>query len=263
MNYISIHPLQLGLALLLLLGNLGLSLMLKLKLERSLGIAVARMTIQLLLVGMILEWIFALRSFIWVMVGALIMTTIASISAVNRTKRRFPGIYWHSFVSILGSAFIVTGIGLTGIIQVTPWYEPRYFFPIFGMILGNILNGISLGLDRFMEEIVTHRDKIETSLALGATRWEAIQETMRNTLRTGMIPILNTMMIAGVVSLPGMMTGQILSGTPPIEAVRYQIVIMVLIASAVAFGLTGVILLAFFRLFTPQHQLREDLLISK
>ena len=131
-----------------------------------------------------------------------------------------------------------------------------------GMILGNTLNGISVGLKTFTESLHQQRDRIESALALGATRWEAAREAVQDAIRTGLIPILNSMMVVGIVSLPGMMTGQLLSGTEPVAAVKYQIVIMFLIASATALGTVGVVLLSFRRLFTINHQLRSDVLRS-
>src|SRR6056297_3225169 len=126
--------------------------------------------------------------------------------------------------------------------------------PLLGMILGNALTGISLGLDRFVSSIQQRRVEIEGCLMLGATRWEAVAPIAVDAVRTGMIPILNTMSIAGIVSLPGMMTGQLLAGVAPLDAVRYQIVIMFLIAAAVAIGTVGAVLISFSKITTPSHQ---------
>jgi putative ABC transport system permease protein len=145
-----------------------------------------------------------------------------------------------------------------GIIQVQPWYDPQYFIPLLGMVLGNTLTGISLGLDRFMESLVNQRQKIETLLALGATRWEATHEEVKAAIKTGMIPMINSMMVMGIVSLPGMMTGQILAGANPLDAVRYQIIIIFAIASATALGTLGVVLLAWQALLNSSHQLCLD-----
>jgi putative ABC transport system permease protein len=148
----------------------------------------------------------------------------------------------------------VTAVALLAVVQVRPWYLPQYAIPLLGMILGNTLNGISLGLDRFGEELVGKRDQVEALLALGATRWEAARASVGRAVRTGMIPTLNTMMVVGLVSLPGMMTGQLLAGADPMQAVMYQIVIMFLIASATALGTVSVVLLGYRRLFSRDHQ---------
>jgi len=187
---------------------------------------------------------------------ALVMAALAGIAAVNRTQRRFPGVMWDSLVTVVAAAFLVTGASLLGILRVRPWFEAQYAIPLLGMVLGNTLNGISLALDRFTEGVANGRDGIESALALGATRWEAAHALVRQSLRTGMIPTINAMMVMGVVSLPGMMTGQILAGAAPTDAVRYQIVIMFMIASATALGALGVTLLAFRALFDARDRLR-------
>ncbi|MDT9200156.1 iron export ABC transporter permease subunit FetB [Limnospira fusiformis KN01] len=257
-DYLSLSYGQLGASVLLIIINVALSVQLRLGLEHSLAIASLRCVVQLLLVGYILEWLFALDNPWVVLAIALLMAAIAGISAVNRTSRRFAGIYWRSLLSVLVSALLITNLSVIGIIQVQPWYNPQYLIPLLGMILGNTLNGISLGLDRFMEGVVSNRNGIETLLALGATRWEASHKQIQTAVRTGMIPMINSMMVMGVVSLPGMMTGQILAGASPLDAVRYQIVIIFAIASASALGTLGVVILAWLALFSPSHQLLSD-----
>jgi putative ABC transport system permease protein len=146
------------------------------------------------------------------------------------------------------------------IVRVRPWYAPQYAIPLLGMILGNTLNGVSLGLDRLGTELAGKRDQVESLLALGATRWEAARGPIEQAVKTGLIPTINAMMVVGIVSLPGMMTGQLLAGTSPVEAVKYQIVIMFLIASGTALGTVLVVLLSFRRLFNDDHQfVRSDL----
>ena len=257
-TYIPISYGQLALAALLILINIALSVGLRLGLERRLWIASLRMVVQLLLVGYILEWVFALQNPGWVILVALAMTLMAGFSAVDRTRRRFRSIYWNSFISVLVAAFLVTGLTTSGIIQVKPWYDPQYLIPLLGMILGNALTGVSLAMDRFMEDLVSRRDQVEALLALGATRWEAAHSSIKEALRTGMIPTINSMMVMGVVSLPGMMTGQILAGASPNDAVRYQIVIIFAIAAGTALGTMGVVMLTFQVLFSNNHQLRLD-----
>ncbi len=259
-TYLSITYGQLALSALLILVNIGLSIGLRLGLERSLAIASLRMVVQLLLIGFVLEWLFTQKNPFLILAISLVMASIAGIAAVNRTRRRFPGIYWNSLLSVLASSSLVTGLSVAGIIGVQPWYDPQYLIPLLGMVLGNTLTGISLGLDRFMEGITTQRNQIETLLTLGANRWEAAQPQVQDAMRTGMIPTINSMMVMGLVSLPGMMTGQILAGANPIDAIRYQIVIVFMITAGAALGTLGVVLFAFQRLVSPDHYLRLDLL---
>jgi len=259
-DYLAITYGQLALATVLILVNLPISIALRLGLTASLALATLRVVVQLLLIGFVLEWLFTQDNPLLILTISLIMTAVAGISAVNRTKHRFVGIYWNSLLSVLVSAALVTGLAMGGIVQVEPWYDPQYLIPLLGMVLGNTLTGISLGLDHFMERLTSQRHQIETLLTLGATRWEAAHEQVRNALRVGMIPTINSMMVMGLVSLPGMMTGQILAGANPIDAVRYQIVIVFMIASGAALGTFGVVFLAFRTLLSANHQLRLDYL---
>lgn len=255
-HYIQISGWQLVAAAGLLAANWGLSVWLRLGLARTLLVASVRMVVQLLLVGTVLGYIFALSHPLPVVGIGVVMVGLAGVAAVNRTGRRFPAIFLSSVLTVFVSAYLVTGAALLGIIHVTPWYRAQYAIPLLGMVLGNILNGVSLSLDRFMEGAVREQALIESRLALGATRWEAAHELIRQSLRTGMIPIINSMMVMGVVSLPGMMTGQMLAGASPASAVRYQIVIVFMIASATALGAFGIVMLAFRALFSRRHQLR-------
>lgn len=254
-HYVLISNTQLGLAALLIVVNLALSIGLKLGLGRTLALASVRMVAQLLLLGFILEYIFALNTPLPILGVGLVMTIFAGVASVRRTHRRFAGIYWDSLITVFAASFVVTGIALSGVLQIHPWYEAQYSIPLLGMVLGNTLTGISLALDRFMDGVNKDRDQIEGLLALGATRWEAAHRLVRESLRTGMIPIINSMMVMGIVSLPGMMTGQLLAGAAPGSAVRYQIVIVFMIAATVALGALGIVLLAFRRLFNARHQL--------
>jgi putative ABC transport system permease protein len=262
-GYMELTAWQVAIAASLVLVNGAVSVALRLGLERSLTLASVRMVVQLLLVGYVLRWVFQSDSVAAVVALAVIMTLVAGVSAVRRTERRFPGVYLASTVSVLASSWIVTAFGIVAVLnKVDTWYEPQYTIPILGMILGNTLTGISLGLGRLGDDLVLRRDLVDMSLALGATSWEAARGPIREAVRTGMIPMINSMMVTGIVSLPGMMTGQLLSGVSPLEAVKYQIVIMFLIASGTALGTVGVVLLSFFRLFNRHHQFESFHLVD-
>jgi putative ABC transport system permease protein len=126
------------------------------------------------------------------------------------------------------------------------------------MILGNTMTGISLGLDTLTTAAVRERASIEARIVLGAARFEALRPAMQEAMRRGLMPMINAMAAAGVVSLPGMMTGQILAGVPPGEAVRYQLLIMFLIAGATGLGLLMAVLGGAWRLTDHRHRLRPD-----
>lgn len=250
---------QVGIAALLILVNGLASLLLQLNLERSLAIASVRTIVQLWLVGLLLKSVFAWEQWYAVLALMALMTVIAGVAAVGRTKHRYAGIYLSSIVSVWASSWLMAAFALLAVLQKQQtWYDPQYAIPLLGMILGNTLNGISLGLDRLGDELVSRRDRVEMLLCLGATRWEAARSAIQTAVRTGMIPMINSMMVVGIVSLPGMMTGQLLAGVSPVQSVKYQIVIMFLIASGTTIGTVSVVLLTYCRLFTSHHQFAAE-----
>ena len=243
-SLIELGPLQLAIATLLVAAAGVVSLVLRLGIERRLAVAAIRTVIQLGLLGLILERVCALRNPV-VIVGILVlMTVFAAREAAGRTTKRYRGMILDAWLAMAVSCFAVGGVVTQIVVGVEPWYEPQYVIPLIGMILGNSLTGIALGLDRFLDHLSTRHAEVELRIAFGATRSEALAAPLRDAVRTGMVPIINAMAAAGIVSLPGMMTGQILAGAPPLQAVSYQIVVMFMIAAAVAGGAMFVVLLA-------------------
>jgi putative ABC transport system permease protein len=148
------------------------------------------------------------------------------------------------------------------IISPQPFYSAQIVIPIFGMILGNSMNAISLALDRLDREVRSRINEVEALLSFGATPWEAIRDCVKEAIRAGMTPTINSLMVVGLVSLPGMMTGQILGGVDPKQAVRYQIVVMLMIAAAVAIGCLILVGLSYKKIFTSDEAIRSELYIS-
>ena len=260
MNFIELGYLDLALAASLILLNAVLSLVLGLKLEKRLLIAACRTVVQLTLMGLVLKTLFALTSLFWTTVAAVVMILFAGYEASARLKQTFAGFWAYGLGtgSMLAAGLIVTAFALTTQIKPDPWYDPRYALPLLGMILGNTMTGISLGLNSLLGNAVRERIAIEARLALGHDIRTALGGIVREAMRTGLIPIINAMAAAGVVSLPGMMTGQILAGVPPVEAVKYQILIMFLIAGGTALGLLCAVYGSAWRLTDSRQRLRLD-----
>ncbi len=263
MNVIALSGVDLSLAAVLLLLLAATSLRIGLGLERRIVISGLRMTVQLLLIGMVLKVLFARVSLPLVCLMALCMLLVAGYEVWARQKRKLSGGvgYLISTGSMLVSSFSVTFLALTTLISVDPWYTPQYAIPLLGMLLGNTMNGVALASDRLTTEIYNQRGMVEQRLLLGQSWQEASGDIRRDCMRTGMIPIINSMAAAGVVSLPGMMTGQILGGTSPIDAVKYQILIMFLIAAGTGFGVLTAIGLISRRLFDHRQRLVLDCLL--
>lgn len=235
--------------------NAILSWKLQLGLAKRIAVSSIRMTVQLVILGLVLKQIFSLSSAAPVLGLAVVMTLIAGFSAVRRIDQRFDSIYPTAIFSVWSSTWLVTGITVLLIVRPEPWHSPQVVIPLLGMVLGNSLTGVSLGLDRFLNELHQRRDEVELRLTLGATRWQACRDVFATATRTAMIPILNTMSVTGIVSLPGMMTGQLLAGAAPIQAVQYQIMIMFVIAAAIAIGAMLALTAAFLRITTKEHQI--------
>ncbi len=260
MNVIVLSPLDLAIAAMLILGLAALSMRMRLGLERQLLTSAARTTVQLLLIGLVLKVLFEHAALPWVALMAAIMVTVAGREVMARQKRRFLGGWGFGVgtLSMFVSSFTVTVLALVTVIGTVPWYSPQYAIPLLGMVLGNTMNGIALGLDRLTQDAAQRRGAIETRLALGHDWNRAISDIRREAIRVGLIPIINAMAAAGIVSLPGMMTGQILAGTPPVEAVKYQILVMFLIAGGTGFGTFVAVSLGARRLFDDRQRLRLD-----
>ncbi len=251
---------QVGLAALLVLINGIISILFRLGIGRKLLIASLRTVIQLLIVGYLLTFVFQLESAPVVWGIFLIMVLTATQAAIKRNPYRYPGMYLNGFSVMFVTSGLLTLYATAVIISVEPPHTPQYFIPLAGMILGNTMNGISVGLERFIRALDLEHEQIESMLAWGASSWEACRRIVAEAVTTGMIPTINSMAVVGIVSLPGMMTGQILAGADPGVAVRYQIIIMFLIAAGTGLGTTGVVLLSFRQLFNKQHRLlREQL----
>ncbi len=225
-------------------------------LARSFGVGAIRTVLQLTLVGYLLVYVLMIDRWYLVLAVLFLMLAAATKAAVDRQDSKPPGLF-----RITGAALLL-GSGLTLIyvsvmvVHVDPWYNPRYLIPLFGMIIGNAMNAAALAADRLAGEMETRHAEIEAYLALGASSVRAAQEPVRRALRASLIPTVNSLMVVGIVSLPGMMTGQIIAGSDPLVAIRYQIVVMFMLGSAVA--LSAVVVVVGYRrtFFNAAEQLR-------
>jgi len=263
-SYIALSYWELAAASVFVFINAGLSVIFGLRVHRSLLIAALRMTVQLALMGLVLTTLFSVVSPLWTGIAAFVMVLFAGHEAAQRQERRLSG--WWSYGLGTGcmmiSSVLVTVFALITSLRPNPWYDPRYAIPLLGMILGNCMTGIGLGLDTLTTSLVSRRASVEAQLMLGATREIAAAPVMRDALRSALMPTINSMAATGVVSLPGMMTGQILGGVPPAEAVKYQILVMFLIAGGTGLGAVMAVLGGVYRLTDGRHRLRLDRLTA-
>ena len=256
---------DLAIASSLILFNAAISAWLGLRMQGRMLWSAIRMVVQLLLVGLVLRWVFALASPAATVAVAVLMIVAAAREVATRPAhglRGWPGV-WLSTASVGLSSIATVVLALLTVLHPTPWYEPRYAIPLIGIVLGNVLNSASLGLDTFYGGAVNARTAIEAQLVLGATRNEALAPLIRESVRKGLIPLINQMSAAGIITLPGIMTGQILAGMDPMDAVRYQILLMFLLAGGSGLAAVAVTYLGARRLTDDRQRLRIDRLTQK
>ncbi|HEY2658481.1 MAG TPA: iron export ABC transporter permease subunit FetB [Caulobacteraceae bacterium] len=260
MNQISLTPLDLTIAASLLAVDAGVSILLRLNLHQKIVIAAVRMVLQLAAIGFILRKVFQLANPAVTGVIILIMVLIAAREAAARPEKhlKHAGGFWIGLGSISAATVLTALFALTTALRPHPWYDARYAIPLAGILLGNILNATSLALDSFLGSISREKSAIEARLCLGSGFWRAITPYVRDAIRRALVPIVNQMAAAGVVTLPGIMTGQILAGLDPIEAVKYQILLMFLLSGGSGMAAAAAAYLAAWRLTDPRERLRLD-----
>jgi putative ABC transport system permease protein len=252
--HIGIWQLALTLVFVLLAGIC--SLVYRLELGRSLWVGALRTFAQLGLMGYALIFILQLNSPLLTLAIFGVMVVAAAQIIFGRIRERrvsfFLPMLATMLLSYLAVAYVVTGL----IVQTRPWWTPQYFIPLAGMVIGNSMNALALSLERLFSDLKQQQDRVEMMLCLGANAREASQAIVRDAIKAGMIPSINAMMGVGIVFIPGMMTGQILSGVDPMVAIRYQIMVMLMLVGATTLSTVGVVLITRSKCFGPGFQLR-------
>ncbi len=260
MNPILLQPRDIAIAAGLIVLDGVLSVALRLRIHRQLAIASIRMVLQLVLIGFVLRFVFALASPVATLGVILLMMAVATREIASRPERRLRrfGNEAVGAIAVVVATGLACLLALTTALRPTPWYDARYAIPLAGIVLGSVLNAASLALDSLLGGVVAERSAIEARLALGAPMRLAMGPLVRVSIRRGLLPIVNQMSAAGIVTLPGIMTGQVLAGLDPLEAAKYQILLMFLLAGASGLAAVGVVLLAARRLTDDRQRLRLD-----
>ncbi|WP_107943741.1 ABC transporter permease [Metasolibacillus fluoroglycofenilyticus] len=212
----------LALTLIFVLIPLLLSKTLNLGLEKDTVIATVRSIIQLLVVGYVLKFVFDTEHFIYLLLMIVLMITVATLNA-RKNGKNIPGITWKLAVTLIVVEVITQGV-LVGFHIIPP--TAQYIIPISGMLIGNSMVLAILFLNRFSAEIEAHEHEIELILSLGGTPKQAVHRHLTKAIKASMIPTIEAQKTIGLVQLPGMMSGQIIGGADPIQAVQFQILIV-------------------------------------
>ncbi|MBL4846029.1 MAG: iron export ABC transporter permease subunit FetB [Planctomycetes bacterium] len=245
----------LGLAMLLMLAVLVAAAWVGVGMWRDGLVATARTSIQLLGIGYVLNWIFKVETF-WAIVAVLLtMTFVAGWTGSRRVERALAGT-GQALTLVLLVVLSITLLYVTQAVIGVDGVDPRYLIPLGGMILGNAMTAGSLAAQRFHESLREDRDRLEAALGLGASPKDACRDALSKAFRAALTPTLNAMMIVGIVKLPGVMTGQMLGGSPPLEAAKYQIVVMFMLAFSDGLTALGVLLFLRRQAFDEAWRLR-------
>lgn len=191
--------------------------------------AFIRMTLQLLLVGVYLEYIFDLNNIYLNVIWVLVMTFLATYTIIKRSNLTLKFFFFPIFISVFFS-LIITDIYFLGfIIKLNNLFDARYFIPITGMILGNTIKSIIIALNTYYSKLKKEKELYKWYLANGASKKEALFPFKKEALKNAFNPVIAGTAIVGLISLPGMMTGQILGGSSPVIAIKYQMMLMITI----------------------------------
>ncbi|MDB5850417.1 MAG: iron export transporter permease subunit FetB [Rhodoferax sp.] len=260
MNVIHLSFTDLAIAAVLVIASAVASVALHLQVHRQVLWAATRMVVQLLLVGLVLRIVFSAGSAPATLLIVLLMIGAAAREVAVRPAVRLRG--WANYrigALVVGASSVATVcLALFTALQPSPWYDPRYAIPLMGIVLGTVLNSASLALDSFYGGLAANRAAIEARLALGATAREAFASLTRLSIRRGLIPLINQMSAAGIITLPGIMTGQLLAGMDPLESVKYQILLLFLLTGAGGMAAAGAVYLASASVSDDRQRLRLD-----
>lgn len=244
---------QFGLVYLLLILVLAVMKRSRIDKTKLLIVASLRMSVQLVLAGLILQYIFAnphpafTAFFIVVMIVFSIRRVFSTRKDLNRRFKQ------AVVLSLTGSGLFVLVFFVSGVVGQSI-FNPQYTIPLAGMIIGNSMTGITLGLKTFLEGIESNRRKIDTLVNLGVDFKTILRPFVNNALETALMPTINSMLGMGFIFLPGMMTGQILSGTMPLTAIMYQIAIMIAICTSVCLSVFFSLNMGYKSLYNEREQ---------
>lgn len=253
-NVIVLNIWQFSIIYLLLLIVLAIYKKCKINQTKLLLIGSFRMTVQLVLAGFVLTYIFKNPKPLFIIAYLSFMIAMAIYTALSRNKginAKFKIIV--SFCLALTGIFIILFFIL--VVIRTSFWNPQYTIPISGMIMGNAMTGVSLGVKTFNENVKTQKQKITTLINIGATPKSILIPFVNKAVETALLPTINSMMGMGIISLPGMMTGQILSGTLPTVAILYQIAIMIAITTVVCLAVFTSLYFGYKTLFNSRNQI--------
>lgn len=248
-SYFDINIWGLVAAVVMVLVAAGISALMRTGVAKSLIWATARSLVQLLAMGFILEYVIRQNN-VWLVIGLITLMLLAAVQiTMGRATGAPKGLVGIVLLSLVVTMLLMLAIVAELIVRPKPWYAPQLVIPLTGMLLGNTVSALALGLSRFFESMRERYAEVNTMLALGATKWEAAKPSMISSIRLGLLPSIAMLASSGIVTIPGMMSGQIIAGKSPVSAAKYQFVILAAVAALTLVADSIIIALIYRRCF--------------
>ncbi|KAI8879141.1 hypothetical protein K501DRAFT_257365 [Backusella circina FSU 941] len=240
-----------------------ISLALGTKLELSLIVSGIRCVVQLSLMGMVLDDVLKSKQPGVVILMSVVFVLLGSYETVfNRTKKTIQGMFLRMFFILLISNLLISFIGTAFVLKEKPFWSPPTFIPVVGMLLGNSMSSVAMATERCLDQFSTHAPVLETRLSYGASRYEATKPLAVDAIRISLLPVITQLSVMGMINIPGMMTGQIMAGTPIFQAVIYQQCIMFMVAASSVLGVIMAVVSCLAALIDKEQTMRPDRILD-
>ena len=247
-------------AMLMVAAAAGISGLMRIGIGRALMWSACRALLQLCAMGLIMGFVIRSNN-PWLVLALLVLMLTAGVQitlsrAKNAPKTLHRGLIGPVLLALSITLLLMVSLVTELIVRPQPWYAPQLVVPLAGMLLGNTVSALAVGLSRFFESMKDRRDDIDMLLALGATPWEASRPSVVSSIRLGLMPTTASLASAGIVTIPGMMAGQVIAGGDPLNAAKYQFVILASIAALTLLADSLIMLLTYRSCFDKADRLR-------
>ena len=234
----------------------GVSGVMRMGVGRQLMWSACRALLQLCAMGLVVAYVIRADN-VWLVFTVIGVMLVAAVQIVlSRAKGVPKGLAGPVLLSLTITILLMISLVTELVVRPHPWYAPQLVVPLTGMLLGNTVSALAIGLSRFYESMDERRDEIDTLLALGASAWEAARPSIVSSIRLGLLPTMATLASCGIVTIPGMMAGQVIAGGDPVEAGKYQFVVFAAIAALTLVADSLIMAMTYRTCFTASDQFR-------
>ncbi|OZG63351.1 ABC transporter ATP-binding protein [Bifidobacterium lemurum] len=243
-------------AMLMVVAAAAVSGIMRMGVGRTLLWSACRALLQLCAMGFVMGFVIRANN-PWLVFALIAVMLVAGVQiTLSRAKGVPKGLAGPVLLSLVVTMTMMIALVAELIVRPQPWYAPQLVVPLTGMLLGNTVSALAVGLSRFYESMGERRDEIDTLLALGASKWEAAQPSVVSSIRLGLLPTTASLASSGIVTIPGMMAGQVIAGGDPLDAAKYQFVILAAIAALTLLADSLIMLMVYKTCFTADDQYR-------